>query len=107
MRLLKKKQSTKSKKDNWIDWLILFFISGFVGPFCLHKYDDATNGHNMKILYLGAGMIILWLFSAAKLGFFNVFKGVRKTPKFIKELIFIFKNDYTNWRNKTGYYEKK
>lgn len=95
------------KKASWLEYFLLWCITGFFGPYALHVYDDAASGeHNIKYLYAGAIALVMWLYASAKLKFFNVFRGVRLIPKLIKRGVIFFKRDYEDWKMKRGYYAK-
>lgn len=90
----------KKKKDSKFEYLILFFISGFISMKALAIFDsnEAFTLQDNRYLYLSTIMLIICLFSAAKANIFNIFSLIRKIPNSVKQLYNHMKNDYKEWK---------
>lgn len=108
----KEKKPLTTKQE--IEYLILYFISGYAAIRGIAAYQNAKDN---AMLYMYANVVswLVWLIANAKLSeknpnqpfFFNIFRLIRKIPFKIKSIWKILITDYTNWKNKTGYYEQK
>lgn len=106
MKFNLKEKKKKQKKSNQIEYFIIFGLSGFIAM-KLIAIHDINQPYNDKLIYLSAFCILIFLFSAAKAGLFNIFKYIRKVLPSIKMVINYLKKDFIDWRKKEGYYVKK
>lgn len=103
-----KKPSKKTKKSNTNEYYIVFGLMGFVAMKLIAVHDlVASQNNNNMLIYGTAFCIIIFLFAAAKLELFNVFKIIRQTIPLIRKVYLHMKNDYLDWKNERGYYAKK
>ena len=88
---------TKTKKGEF-EWIILFFVTGYIPMKAYAIYEINTKGTQPLYLYLSVGAMVLWLISAAKLDLFNIFRVVRAIPSNVVLGITYIINDYKCWK---------
>ncbi len=89
---------TKKKYKGDVEWFLLFCISPFVSMKSYRIYED-TGGLDDKFLYISTAFVLLFCVSAAKLDLFNIFRVIRKSPKFLLAGFKYLIKDYKAWYN--------